>query len=154
MNMIKKITDKSSNKLLKNRVSVLLVFMEGCQACELSKEHYTKFSEVYENISFFEADINKTMSLYVKYADTQEAYQTLLSPDGTPQVDENGNNITELLLDDGGNAILSPKIVAPMFYVFVKEEQSTENEFGHIGGIDGADINSLQAALEALNHSE
>lgn len=148
---IKEITKKTLKNLKKNRVSVLLVYMPGCQACEMTKEPYKQFSEVYNNISFFQADMNKVVEFYSQYADKQEAYVPEVDENNEPKKDEKGNVITKLLLDDAGNPVMVPKMVAPMFYVFVKEEQSSENEYGYVGGIDGADIQTLNGVLEALN---
>lgn len=116
--MIETITTESATKLLEPKISILLVKMDGCKACDFAKEHYETISNSYNNISFFQANLNDIIDLYVKYADK-----------------DNGQ----------------PKIIAPMFYVFVKEEQSDSNEHGHIGGIDGADIPALQSVLGAMN---
>lgn len=126
--MIKDIESNTLSDLKDPRVSILLVYVDGCKACEATKPIYEQLSQVYGNISYFKADLNKVLNFYVQYADKDD-----------PVTDENGNTV------------VPPKIVAPMFYVFVKEEQSSENEYGWVGGIEGADINALTGVLEALN---
>jgi len=151
--MIKEVDQANLSALKEATVSVLLVYMPGCQACEMAKKPYQQFSETYGNINFFQADLNKIMEFYTQYADTQDTVVPETDDKGTPVQDAAGNILTKVLLDDLGVPVKSPKIVAPMFYVFVKEEQSPENEYGHCGGIDGADLQGLQGVLEALNRA-
>jgi hypothetical protein len=146
---------KNSTKCLKQgRVSVLFVYMPGCRACEMAKAPFEQFSRTYKNIKYFKADINKIMELYIKFADKTEAYVPVVNENGETAKDESGNVITKLLLDEAGNPVMQPKIIAPMFFIFVKEEQSPENEYGWVGGIDGADVASLENVLKVLNNVE
>lgn len=49
-------------------------------------------------------------------------------------------------VDDFGKV----KYIIPSFYIFHREAQSPENEFGFIGGIDGANTDELIATLELI----
>jgi hypothetical protein len=109
------------------RVSVLLVYMDGCAACQMVKGPFEDLSKAFPNISCFKGNLGEVSEFYLQFAD------------------ENPNVIDE------ATGKPAKKVVAPMFYVFVKEEQSEENPWGWVGGIDGADINSLAQAMGALN---
>jgi thiol-disulfide isomerase/thioredoxin len=108
-------------------ISVLLVYVPGCKACDAVKGHYEELAEKHQAITFFKADLNKVLPLYMEYAD--EDPTTIDAETGKP----------------------TKQIVAPMFYMFADDEQSEENPHGHIGGVDGADIPMLYTVLEALS---
>jgi hypothetical protein len=120
---------KDTLDLIKSeKVSVLLVYMEGCYACGMIKEPYKTMSNNFNNISFFKGEFNDINEFYLQFADE--------NPD----------------VYDVETQKPAKKVLVPMFYVFVQKEQNEENPWGYVGGIDGADLNTLAHVLQALNN--
>lgn len=149
--MIKELDKDQVDAIKANDVSILLIYAEGCAACEAVKPEYKSLPKTFKKLSFFQGDINKVIDFYLNYAEKVPAVDIVTDEKGNPIQDNKGNYETKLVRDEKGNTVLKPNIVIPTFYVFVKQEAGPDNPYGFVGGIDGADINTLKQTLEVLN---
>jgi len=147
--MVKILLDPS--ELKQHEFSILLIYANNCHHCQTIKPVFEQLEQDYgEEIQFFSAEINTVKSLYEQFAETQEAFGYETNDDGTPKQDASGNFIGTKLLNPDGTPQMVPKYVIPNFYVFAKEAISDDDEFGFVGGFDGAAPGELQVVLESL----
>ena len=131
--------------------AIVLIYANNCHHCQTIKPIFDQYEEEFgEEITFLSAEISTVKSFYDQFAETQEAFGYETNEDGSPKQDESGNFIAQKLLNPDGSPQLVPKYVIPNFYVFAKELQDEDNEFGFAGGFDGGNPDEVYGVLQAL----
>jgi thiol-disulfide isomerase/thioredoxin len=137
------LTKEELNKIKDKEFGILLFYATGCKYCEISKPLFEEASKNFPQIGFYAIEFNEGKEYYEKFAEDVE--------DVTYQEVKNDKGESEFVAVPNLNEDGSPKIVKkysfPSFYVHHSKASNPENEYGFIGGWDGATEKDLETVL-------
>lgn len=139
--------------VLKNdKLSVLMIWVEGCSACSSAKEKYAELPEQFADYDFYEMQMsnNTVYDFYSNFVEKEPTMEEVKDEDGDVIYDAKGKALTRLARDENGELILKAPIQVPKFFVFHGQSADAENEYGFLGKVDGFNHEMLVQILSNI----
>ena len=132
--------------------SIILIYAEGCSACDQAKPFFDKIESIYDQFYFYKVNFSpEILPFYNKYTLKSPVMIQPKNVDGVLLNDENGKPIIQFKLDEEGKQILETQVQFPNFFVFVNELITEENEHGFAGNIAGFNPGHVEFALSQMS---
>ena len=121
---MKDITIDQIDEIKNDSKSVILIYAEGCEACNTAKPYFESIEATYDQFYFYKLQFSEAiLPFYNQYI---------------PK---------ELVKDAEGNEELKSRIIFPNFMIFINLCIDENNEHGFVGNVGGFDPGYLEAAL-------
>lgn len=131
------------NKLKHDNFSVLLIWSEGCPACQKAKPEYEALESKFSDFDFYNMPLSpETLEFYEQYEEPKKVQIPAEDEDGDPIVNAQGKPMMRTV----------ERIVrtVPKYYVFHGSESTEDNEYGLLGIVEGHNLVQLEAILTNL----
>lgn len=152
---MKEITIEQIDEIKNNSKSVVLIWAEGCEACNKAKPFFSEIESKYDQFYFYRLQFSpEILPFYNQYIAKQPAMEPFLDEQGNKVLDENGQQLMKLKLDEQGNLIMETPISFPNFMVFVNGFIDELNEHGFVGNIAGLDTGHVEFALSRMSEQK
>jgi len=142
------------HKINSKPFGILLFYANGCQHCEKIKPIFAQYAEKYPEIQFCQIEINEGLEYYNKFAEMEQEikFEPILDQNNEPKKDENGNVIMNIVpqFNEDGTPKMVRKYAVPAFYVHHTEAIAENNEYGFIGGFNGALEDELRTVCDQI----
>lgn len=149
---MKNITINEISELKESSKSILLIWADGCHACELAKPIYEELSNKYVEFSFYKLQFSQEiMEFYTATIPKQTIPLQLKNEDGSLVLDSAGNPVIVQKITENGTLVLETPIVFPNFLIFAKDKITETNPYGFLGNIGGLEKEKLEYILGALS---
>lgn len=154
--MIEKLDVSNVEKLKNDQLSTLMIWVDGCPACEKAKESYKEIQDKFEDYKFYEMEMkeNDVYEFYSNFVEKEPSIEEVKDEDGDVIYDARGNALTRKARDENGEVIMKAPIQVPRFFVFHGSSAEEENEYGFLGKVDGHNAEMLEHILTNIKEME
>lgn len=149
---MREITIEQIDEIKHDSKAVLLIYAEGCAACESAKPYFESIESKYDQFYFYKLQFSEAiLPFYNKHVPKQPAMVQVKTEAGDALSDESGKPILQFKLDNEGRQIMETPISFPNFFVFVNGFIDEQNEYGFVGNVAGFDPRHLEHALNYMS---
>jgi len=132
--------------------SILLIWAEGCEACNLSKPMYDSLQDTYVEFTFYKLQFSvDILPFYEQHIPKEYVKSILKNNNGDTLLDDNNLPIMKYDQDAEGNLLKSSPIMFPNFFIFQKSNITEANPYGFLGNIGGLNKEQLVYVLDQLS---
>lgn len=149
------ITINEIDSIKNNSKSVVLIWAEGCEACNLAKPLYDQIESKYDQFYFYRLQLSPDiLDFYKQYIPKESTMIQSKDAEGNLLFDTESKPVMEWKVDDNGQIIQESPLSFPNFLVFVNGFIDENNEHGFVGNVAGLNIGHLEYALTAMSEQK
>ena len=150
---MKEITINKIDDIKKDNKTIVLIWTEGCKACEETKEYFSSIESKYDQFTFYKLKFSdEVLPFYIKYIPKEPIFVQVTNEEGTLLAfDQENKPIMTWKVDEQGNTLFQTPFKFPNFMVFLKSCIEENNEHGFIGNIAGLNKEHLEFVLNQMS---
>lgn len=149
---MKEITIDQIDEIKHNSKSVVLIYAEGCAACESTKPYFESIEQKYDQFYFYKLQFSEAILPFYSTYIPKEAVETQAKYDnGDPILMVDNKPLMIAKIDQFGQQVFESPIIFPNFFFFTNTEINENNEYGFVGSIPGFNKESVEYILNEMS---